>query len=80
MVLSSDFSFALAKESVKEAILESNFFGFFLMLMKKKTIGYFSCVPFSFKDNYQVDNFIKWIILFMSRVLAVVTVLLKHPW
>ena len=60
MVLScSDFSFVLAKESVKEVILEFNFFWILPHAnKKKKTIGCFYCVRFSFKDTYQVGNFV----------------------
>lgn len=74
MVLScSDFSFALAKESVKEVILESNFF-WILPNKKKRPLDVSTVFPFPSK------TLIKWITLFTSRVLVVVTVILKHPW
>ena len=76
MVLScSDFSFVLAKESVKEVILEFNFFWILPHANKKKRPLDVSIVfPFPSK------TLIKWVTLFMSKVLVVLTVILKHPW
>ena len=77
MVLScSDFSFVLAKESVKEAILEFNFFWILPHANKKKKRPLDVSIVFPFPSK----TLIKWVTLFMSKVLVVLTVILKHPW